>query len=226
MIVGICGLAGSGKDTAADYLCRDQAFVKLAFADPLKRICRDVFEFTEEQLWGPSEKRNAPDSRYPREVQRAVSMFDPNAAAVSVKVTEFLTPRYALQRLGTEWGRDCYAPVWVEYALRLARKLDGMEGVSYDAQSGTFRCARPRIAGVAIPDCRFRNEVEAIRAAGGKVVRVVRPGAGLSGAAGLHPSEREMAELPDSLFDVVIENTGTLERFRQQVRGLATILNV
>ena len=33
----------------------------------MKRIARDVFGFSDEQLYGPSEMRNAPDERYPRE---------------------------------------------------------------------------------------------------------------------------------------------------------------
>lgn len=66
MIIGIAGRAGSGKDTVADLLVRDHRFVKIAFADPLKRICKKVFDFTDEQFWGPSSARNGPDKRYLR----------------------------------------------------------------------------------------------------------------------------------------------------------------
>ena len=31
MIIGICGLIGSGKDTIADHLVDDHSFVKLSF---------------------------------------------------------------------------------------------------------------------------------------------------------------------------------------------------
>lgn len=34
MLIGICGQAGSGKDTVADHLCKNFSFVKVAFADP------------------------------------------------------------------------------------------------------------------------------------------------------------------------------------------------
>lgn len=77
MIIGISGLvindegvavgtAGSGKDTLADLLRDNDKFVKIALADPLKRIARDVYDFTDEQLWGPSANRNEPDKRYPQ----------------------------------------------------------------------------------------------------------------------------------------------------------------
>ncbi len=100
-LVGIMGRAGSGKDTVGAIL-RDNAWKTLAFADPLKHICQEVFEFTDEQLWGPSEERNAPDPRYPR----------PDGTC--------LTPREACQLLGTG-GRQCYPDIWAELGLRLAK---------------------------------------------------------------------------------------------------------
>jgi len=48
MIIGVAGNAGSGKDTVADHLVKHHGFVKVALADPLKRICREVFDFSEE----------------------------------------------------------------------------------------------------------------------------------------------------------------------------------
>lgn len=371
MIIGICGQAGSGKDTAADFLVKDHGFAKVSFADPMKRFCQEIFDFTDEQLWGSSQFRNAPDSRFFRGPRRysypeapagsvwvplsngrgltlidsvdferviehrwhlsakeegkntdyvkgpagvklhafiaeppegmvvdhvngdgldnrranlrvctvaenrrneakrkpfdASSPFkgvtwdeerskwsakitvagqtknlgrfdDPGQAALAydaaaraefgpfarVNSDIFLTPRYALQMLGTEFGRHCYEPIWVEYALRMAKNLDGLPGRMYTAQRGLRATMGPNLAGVAIPDCRFRNEILAVRNAGGKVIRIVRPGAGLQGAASAHKSETEMNELPDDLFDVILENTGTLERLRQQVSAALT----
>ncbi len=57
MIIGICGNAGVGKDTTADFLVKTNGFVKVSLADPMKRICQAVYGFSNEQLWGPSEKR-------------------------------------------------------------------------------------------------------------------------------------------------------------------------
>jgi len=36
MIIGFCGLIGSGKDTAADYLCNFHGFKRESFANTLK----------------------------------------------------------------------------------------------------------------------------------------------------------------------------------------------
>lgn len=43
MLVGICGKAGSGKDTVGNYLVENYGFKKIALADPIKRIVKDVF---------------------------------------------------------------------------------------------------------------------------------------------------------------------------------------
>jgi hypothetical protein len=108
-----------------------------------------------------------------------------------------LTPRHALQTLGTNWGRKLYQNVWVDLGIRRAKEAGGL---------------------IVFSDCRFLNEARAIREAGGQVWRVVRPGAGLSGAAGLHPSEMEQ-ESPsmDQLVTTVIVNSGSLEDLRAQV---------
>jgi dephospho-CoA kinase len=37
--IGITGLAGSGKDTAADFICREYGYTRVSFAAPLKTAC-------------------------------------------------------------------------------------------------------------------------------------------------------------------------------------------
>jgi hypothetical protein len=225
MILGLCGVAGAGKDTVADFLVAKRGCVKVALADPLKRICREVFNFSDDQLWGPSESRNALDLRYrrfpdneyvSREIDAQVLGFDSGP--------KFLTPRFALQQLGTEWGRRCYDNVWVEYALRVANALlsnDAIIRPTYSAKDGADYTSadsagrKPgnggNVRGVVISDVRFKNEVDAIKAVGGYVWRVLRPGAGLGGTAGAHVSETEQLSMPDNMFNCLIDNSGTLK---------------
>lgn len=223
-ILGVCGAAGSGKDTVADMLVQDHQFTKISFADPLKRICAQVFDFTDDQLWGPSESRNAPDPRYRRPVQYPVGRTEWRE-----KLDEGLTPREALQLLGTEWGRKCYPPIWVELALRTAKTLLASKGaLRYDRRDGlkSHIVGSTRCQGVVIADVRFKNEVDSILQAGGRVVRVKRPGAGLKGAAAAHASETEMQGIPDACFSLILENTGTLEELREKVGQLHTDLSL
>lgn len=172
MIIGIAGLAGSGKSAAAAALVERCGFVSISLADPIKRICQDVFGWDRERLWGTSERRNEPDP-----------------------VWDGLTARRALQTLGTEWGRAMHPDVWVRACLKEARDVH-----TFAALGGC------NAKGVVIPDVRFPNEVAAIRAAGGRVVRIIRTGlAPLDGSAGAHVSEAGAGEM-----DLELPNNGPL----------------
>lgn len=56
-IIGLSGRSGCGKDTAADVLV-ERGWVKVALADPMKRLAMKIFGFTPHALWGPSKARN------------------------------------------------------------------------------------------------------------------------------------------------------------------------
>jgi hypothetical protein len=198
VIIALAGRAGSGKNTVAKLLGAHE----IAFAEPLKRFVQEVFAFTDAQVWGPSEERNKPDMRYPR-VDQCPRCFTGDFCEECDghgMISTFLTPRHALQTLGTEWGRGCYEDVWAELGVRRA-----------------LACPAPL---VAITDCRFVNEAKAVCAAGGEVWRIVRPGAGLAGATGLHPSETEQ-ESPEFLALVTrtVLNGGSLDDLRATLAG-------
>lgn len=64
MIIGIAGAAGSGKDTCAALMGKYISIVNISQAAPMKRFAGEVFGFSKDQLFGPSESRNAPDTRF------------------------------------------------------------------------------------------------------------------------------------------------------------------
>lgn len=107
-----------------------------------------------------------------------------------------LTPRYALQHLGTEWGRACCRETWTNYGIRRARELE---------RAGRL---------VLITDVRFVNEARIIASAGGYVVRVHRDGK----SPGEHGSEREQSMIQ---ADLVVDNDGTLEQLHHSAAQLA-----
>jgi hypothetical protein len=133
-----------------------------------------------------------------------------------------LTPRYILQQWGTEVCRkNFHDDIWI---ASLENKL------------------RNSRDDVVISDCRFPNEIRAIKQAGGIVVRVVRGAEpewydaavslnrgpngnstwALSGRRleqlGVHASETAWV---GTKFDVVLDNNGTLDDLYQQVKRLA-----
>ncbi len=79
--IGVCGNKYHGKDTIADYLRDTYGYIKIAFADTLKEVCRIVFGLNDDQLYG-DKKETKIDYWYG------------------------LTPRQILQFVGTELFRD------------------------------------------------------------------------------------------------------------------------
>jgi hypothetical protein len=246
MLIGMSGLANSGKDTAANFMVERHGHAKVALADPIKRFARDLYAFTDQQLWGPSQFRNEPDTRFPREHGPWVELFSPvgyrtesNLAsaeqgakcaccgASGIDSQCFLTPRHVLQQIGTELGRSCYPNTWVDLCIRTAKTLLVDSSARYDQKLGIHPATadivsayNSRIRGVSVSDVRFLNEIDAIQAAGGKVIRIVRPGAGLAGVQGQHLSETEQAGIPDSKFDAIITNDGSLDVLKEAVEAI------
>jgi len=213
LIIGLAGQARVGKDTFADHIVKHFRFTRIGLADPMKRFCKEVFNFSDEQLYGGY--RDAPDLRFIRRMRRE------GCEDTEVMVPEYLTPRYALQTLGTEWGRDCYQNVWIEYGVRIAQEL--IKGYStYNEKDGLKFTDKDvgEIGGAVFSDLRFKNEFEAVRKAGGILIRIKREGyEGAVGIAG-HASEAEQKEVPDSYFDYVINNPAGLLYYYSEIDAL------
>lgn len=238
-LILLVGQGGSGKDTVANFLVQNHGAIAIAQADPLKRFAKNVFEFTDQQLWGPSNCRNAIDTRsmdksyldaslrrfrwyagkwiedvvHSTEEENlkvfySLVLWFENVQSHSIEYG--ITPRYALQTLGTEWGRAFKKELWVDYASRIAVSLL-KGGYSYSASIGLINEPNsPPAPMVVITDGRFINEVMAISQCAGNVWRIKCPQADgseaeLAGVKG-HASEQEQKTIPDSLFNVIINN--------------------
>lgn len=60
MIVGFCGVAGAGKDTAAAYLIKHYGFERKAIADPIKKSAAALLNIDYEDI---DRLKNDPDAR-------------------------------------------------------------------------------------------------------------------------------------------------------------------
>lgn len=103
MIIGIFGKKCHGKDTIADYLVQKYQFHKLTYAEPIKKICKDIFSLSNEQLTNHSLKETV-DPRWEK------------------------SPREIMQLIGTELFRKTFSEdIWVNI-LREKAKLLLLEG--------------------------------------------------------------------------------------------------
>jgi hypothetical protein len=207
MIIGICGLIGSGKDTIADYLQNIHQFRRESFASTLKDAVSAIFGWDRELLEGRT--RHSREWREQVDPWWAERLGMPN-----------LTPRWVLQHWGTEVVRKGFHDnTWI---ASLENKL------------------RKTTDDVVISDCRFPNEIAAIKRTGGLVIRVHR---------GPDPEWYRLAEIansgPHNLtwttsklaldqhaihasetawigtdFDAVLDNNSTMDHLYKQVTGL------
>jgi len=101
MIIGICGLQSSGKDTVGNYLITNYNFVKFSFAEALKDIISILFGWDRKKLEGVTSEdriwREQPDLWWSTELG----------------IPDF-SPRYAMQFIGTDLFRKYFKDdIWV-----------------------------------------------------------------------------------------------------------------
>lgn len=163
-VFGFCGLIGAGKTTAALHFVDRHGFARIRFAGPLKAMLRAM---------GLSEREIDGDLK-----EQPCDMLGGK------------TPRWAMQSIGTEWGRDLICgDLWIRTWQRACSEI-------------------PEDRGIVVDDVRFVNEAEAIRAQGGLVIRVERSGVAATG----HISE-QIPIVPD----LAINNNGSLAELRGAV---------
>lgn len=171
MLIGLTGYAGSGKSTVAEWL-EAKSFTRLKFADPLKNMIRSLlrdagvpYEEVDDYIEGRRKEHTTP-------------------------LLGGRSPRWAMQTLGTEWGRNCMGEdFWVKAAM-----------------------ARYQRGRVVFDDCRFQNEAEAIKDAGGIIVTIQRPGTG-------PVSDHESENLPGPA-NFVLYNDGSINDLYVQCNTL------
>jgi hypothetical protein len=190
-VIGIAGAARAGKGSIAATLVREYNFVEINFADELKRTAMRLWPlWGEEDLWGDLKEKQWP-------------------------VYGGLSPRRALQFLGTEIGRGLDVDLWVRH---WARAVDAVTagGWVYTYRVGLLPWSDAPPKNVVSSDMRFPNEVAAVRARAGLAWRVIGKASDeLDSARRAHASE---CALDGIEVDHTVWNTLGLSELADAVR--------
>tara|TARA_B100000405_G_scaffold301311_1_gene262439 strand:- start:416 stop:1027 length:612 start_codon:yes stop_codon:yes gene_type:complete len=191
MIIGICGLIGSGKDTIAEYLIQEHNYEKLSFADKLKDSVATMFDWDRELLDGKTDTS--------RKWRESVDEY------WTQETGEQITPRYVLQLFGTECMRDgFYDGIWVSLTKKKILDNPGKNFVIpdvrfpneakmiYEIKGQVWRVKRGT-------DPAWFNEYQTLG---------VEP-------KEVHPSEWAWA---NTKFTCILENNSTIEALKNQVQ--------
>ena len=196
MIIGICGLIGSGKGTVADILV-DQGFTKVSFADKLKDGVSTIFGWDRAMLEGDTDEsrtwREQPDDFWSAETEMEV------------------TPRLVLQLFGTDCLRNGFHDgVWV--SLLKKHMLDNPD--NYVIPDVRFRNEQNMIRELGGEIWRVqRGDIPEWY---GCAMLDNTTGSNLMEEYDVHPSEYKWIDM-NNKFDVTLYNEGTIEDLRQLV---------
>lgn len=189
-----------------------------SFADVLKEISMALFGLTDKQCYGSNEDKNTytklkwanmPTLNWDTAHKRKLAYNQVKALGFSLSETwspdDYMTAREVMQYFGTEICRKMYGNTWSHSTVNRIQAED------------------PGIA--IITDCRFPNEVQAIKDAGGVVIRLTRS----VYSQDEHESEKALdKEVYDwNKFDAIIDNSNmTIEEQNNAVFTELTRLGV
>jgi hypothetical protein len=211
-LIGLSGAAGSGKDTAGNYLSWLLGYETYALASPIKSIVNTLFGWDDRHSFGElKEVIVKVELAEPEKVVEVVLLIaayldgivQDKAGAIAgffdlidtelADSDERVSPRRLYQIVGTEWGRSVDTNLWLKMAEQKLAASDGL----------------------IITDVRFPNEAEWVEDKGGVQLHVERKGVA---AVSTHSSENG---LPDSLVDFYIPNNGSIQDLQEYLLALA-----
>lgn len=199
-LIGINGLKRTGKGTVANILAAayEGTMVQVGFADKLKILAARAlgFDRTDAEL---------------------ILLMDDLKIDSQIHVIDECgycetTGRAYLQNLGNNAREIFGVDFWVDQVLPRPRTLIGNSWYNHvQMRQGDLQARYPIADCVVITDLRFENEAERVRALGGVVWEVTRPGVESDG----HASEQPLSR---NLVDIQIANDADLPTLERRVK--------
>ena len=203
VIFCISGQKRAGKDTIANYIREHVIASRVSFADPVRDVCRAYFRWDDDWLLGEHKED-----------------IDPYWG---------ISPRQAMQYLGTEVGRVGIAEnypefksvtgdkIWIKNAQQKIRNLTDEKYVEKYGNGliGEFKA-------FVVPDLRFLNEYDAMKNMESEGYKVVTIGVRRNGLpSDSHASETEIKDCVEKC-DFILENNRKISDLEEKVNEIIT----
>lgn len=210
MLICLSGPKGSGKDTAAQPLL-DVGFTRINFADELKWLCAEVFDFSPLSMESQVEKERPFDQSLVITGNHLLAMVERERINLpgndGYQCWDVLSD-FRKYYLGIELPSLRALLQWIGTAFR--------EQVCNDFWINIWRekvlSARANLGRVVCTDMRYANERQAARDIGGVLIYISRPGCG-SGDS--HASENDFGN-PEVDYNMIITNDGDIQRLQNR----------
>ena len=196
LLMGITGLAQSGKDTFAKILAEelykqtDHLFILMAYAHELKLKVQKDFDLSYEKLWG--NEKEIEDKRYKKPFG-----YHGGVRADRDKLPNiYWTPREIMQNYG-QFYRTIDYYFWVKHLFGIIKHND--------------------YKNVIITDIRHQNEAQSIVDSGGYIIKIIR-----EDKAEIHNQQHisETAMSGYDKIDFIIKNNSTLDKLKLGAVGV------
>lgn len=191
-VIGLTGAAGAGKNAVGEILERPYGYTALALADSVRQAAWEIDPII-----------TARTDMDPLTLRDLVNELGWDTAK-----RKYPEVRRILQRVGTEAGWQMHGEnLWTDL---LSHKIKAaFDSAEADREDPTRSCT-----GIVVTDVRFPHEIELIKALGGQIWHVDRPGLSMSAGTATHASETSLA---GHSWDHEIDNNGTLEDLKQEI---------
>lgn len=177
MLIGLTGKKRTGKDTAAQYLVENYNFVQYRMAGPLKEALKIIFRWDDDAIEVNKER------------------VDPRWG---------ISPRQAMQHIGTEWAQFDLGNAYPQYKETTGRELWSNRFDDWYQRHGKNRH-------VVVSDVRFPHEVQVIRDNGGILVKLERE-------LDFEDNHASEAYIDKMKANITIQNTGTYNELYSNIK--------
>lgn len=186
LYIGLTGYADAGKDTVADLLTAHCDAVRIAFADKLREEVCEAFCADPDMLTRRETKEHPMSALALYRCLDADFVRAVRAAAGDINAFAPRSPRQIMQWWGTEYRRAQHPWYWIDHA-----HISCCEALRKGAST------------IVLPDVRLIHEAQAIRAAGGVLWQIKRPGYGPGVGTPGHNTDTDGSTWP---IDEIINN--------------------